>query len=156
MTHHTNDTFGNEASRPQDAIPAIPIEETQHTPADPQSEPPGDLKDLAELAATSQERPQASSPGETPPARAEAQRTPRRKSVRAKKARAKQPSPLDANEALHDLEERGFSEDEARRLIDISGRITQSAEAREAEATMRRLRFTRWLVEHGMLDEWSA
>jgi len=98
MTHHTNDTFGNEASRPQDAIP---IEEAQHAPADPQSEPPGDLKDLAELAETSQEQPQASPPGETPPARAEAQRPPRRKSVRAKKARARQPSPLNANEALH-------------------------------------------------------
>ncbi len=156
MTHHTNDTFGNEASRPQDAIPAIPIEETQHTPADPQSEPPGDLKDLAELAETSQERPQASPPGETPRTRSVGQKTPRRKTTRAKKPRTRQPSPQDASNAVHDLEERGFTEDEARRLIDISDRITQSAEVREAEATMRRLRFTRWLVEHGMLDEWSA
>ncbi len=156
MTHHTNDTFGNEASRPQDAIP---LEETRHNPAEPESQPPGDLKDLAELAETSQERSQASPAGETPPARAQAQRPPRRKSARAKKARAQQSAPLDANDALqdlHDLAACGFSEDEARRLIDISDRVTQSAEAREAEATMRRLRFTRWLVEHGMLDEWSA
>jgi len=148
MTHHTNDTFGNEASRPQDAIP---IEEAKHTPAEPQAEPPSDL---AELAETSPERTPATPAGETPPARAEAQRPPRRKSARPKKARARQP--LDPSDALHDLEERGFSEDEARRLIDISDRITQSAEAREAEAMMRRLRFTRWLVERGMLDEWSA
>jgi hypothetical protein len=151
MTHHTNDTFGNEASRPQDAIP---IEEAKLTPADPQAEVSSDLTDLAELAETSHEQTPASPADATPPAAA--QQPPRRKSVRAKKARARQPSPQDASGALQDLEERGFSEDEARRLIDISDRITQSAEAREAEAMMRRLRFTRWLVEHGMLDEWSA
>jgi hypothetical protein len=51
-----------------------------------------------------------------------------------------------------ELESQGFSETEALRLIDISKRLERSAEAREA----RRLRFTRWLVEQGILDEFSA
>jgi hypothetical protein len=51
-----------------------------------------------------------------------------------------------------ELESQGFSEVEALRLIDISKRLESSAEAREA----RRLRFTRWLVEQGILDEFSA
>jgi hypothetical protein len=156
MTHHTNDTFGNDASRPQDAIP---LEEAKRTSADPQAEPSRDLTDLSELAESSHEQSRANqaSPTDEPlPARKEAQRTSRRKTAGAKKPRARKPSPQAATDAVHDLEERGFTEDEARRLIDISDRITQSAEAREAEAMMRRLRFTRWLVEHGMLDEWSA
>ncbi|HEU0028865.1 MAG TPA: hypothetical protein VFQ25_17300 [Ktedonobacterales bacterium] len=54
--------------------------------------------------------------------------------------------------AVVELESQGFSEVEALRLIDISKRLESSAEAREA----RRLRFTRWLVEQGILDEFSA
>ena len=54
--------------------------------------------------------------------------------------------------AVIELESQGFSEDEALRLIDISKRMERSSEAREA----RRLRFTRWLVEQGILDEFSA
>ncbi len=54
--------------------------------------------------------------------------------------------------AVVELESQGFSEDEALRLIDISKRLESSTEAREA----RRLRFTRWLVEQGILDEFSA
>jgi hypothetical protein len=149
MTQHTNDTFGNEASRPQDAIP---IEQAQHEPAEPQAEPTGDLQDLAELAETSQPTPadEASATSER------AARPTRRKSSRARKSQAKEQTPLEPGRALQDLEARGFTEDEARRLIDISDRSAQSAEAREAEATLRRLMFTRWLVEHGRLDEWSA
>ncbi len=55
-----------------------------------------------------------------------------------------------------DLESQGFTPDEVRRLVLISDRAAHSAESRAAEAEMRRLRFTRWLIEHGVLDEWSA
>lgn len=55
-----------------------------------------------------------------------------------------------------DLASQGFTPDEVRRLVVVSDRQTQSDESQIAEATLRRLRFTRWLIEHGMLDEWSA
>lgn len=54
------------------------------------------------------------------------------------------------------LQAQGFTVDEAQRLIDISKRLETSAEARESEASLRRLRFTQWLIEHGILDEFSA
>ncbi len=54
--------------------------------------------------------------------------------------------------AVIELESQGFSEDEALRLIDFSKRLESSADARQA----RRLRFTRWLIEQGILDEFSA
>ncbi len=57
---------------------------------------------------------------------------------------------------LQELEAQGFTVDEAQRLLYISDRLATSREAREAEATLRRLRFTRWLIEHGVLDEFSA
>lgn len=73
---------------------------------------------------------------------------------------AKQPAELseesDKTVAVAELEAQGFTADEAARLIDVSGRVATSHEAREAEATLRRLRFTRWLVERGVLDEFSA
>jgi hypothetical protein len=55
-----------------------------------------------------------------------------------------------------DLERQGFSADEVSRLVLVSKRQEDSAESRFQEAALRRLRFTRWLVEHGRLDEWSA
>jgi hypothetical protein len=55
-----------------------------------------------------------------------------------------------------DLERQGFTADEVRRLVLVSKRQEDSTESRFAEAAMRRLRFTRWLIEHGRLDEWSA
>ena len=58
------------------------------------------------------------------------------------------------NEA--DLEQQGFTPDEVRRLVVVSDRLADSEESRGAEAEMRRLRFTRWLIQHGRLDEWSA
>jgi hypothetical protein len=58
--------------------------------------------------------------------------------------------------ARDELREKGFTEDEAARIIDLSTRLGSSREAREAEASLRRLRFTRWLIQHGMLDEFSA
>lgn len=57
---------------------------------------------------------------------------------------------------LNELEAQGFTHDEAIRLIHVSDRAATSGEALEAEATMRRLRFMRWLVERGLVDEWSA
>ena len=57
---------------------------------------------------------------------------------------------------LDELTAQGFTPDEAQRLLFISDRLATSREAREAEATLRRLRFTRWLIEHGVLDEFSA
>ena len=55
-----------------------------------------------------------------------------------------------------DLESQGFTPDEVRRLVVISDRVARSPESQDAEAALRRLRFTRWLVERGVLDEWSA
>lgn len=64
--------------------------------------------------------------------------------------------PEEDADVLGELEQRGFTTDEAIRLVHASARIATSKEAREAQATLRRLRFTRWLVEQGMLDEFSA
>lgn len=65
-------------------------------------------------------------------------------------------SESDETIAVSELEAQGFTTDEAIRLIHVSGRVATSREAREAEATLRRLRFTRWLIERGVLDEFSA
>lgn len=54
------------------------------------------------------------------------------------------------------LAAQGFTTDEAIRLIHASDRVASSREAREAEATLRRLRFTRWLIQQGLLDEFTA
>lgn len=67
-----------------------------------------------------------------------------------------QPDESDETGAVAELEAQGFTADEAIRLVHVSDRVATSREAREAEATLRRLRFTRWLVERGMLDEFSA
>ena len=48
---------------------------------------------------------------------------------------------------LRDLEAQGFTRDEANRLIDLSVRIN--------EVTLKRLQFTKWLVQRGLLDEFS-
>ncbi|HEY7984885.1 MAG TPA: hypothetical protein VID73_11995 [Ktedonobacterales bacterium] len=65
-----------------------------------------------------------------------------------------EPAPVAPSE--DDLERQGFTTDEVRRLVLVSKRQEDSTESRFAEAAMRRLRFTRWLIEHGRLDEWSA
>ncbi len=64
--------------------------------------------------------------------------------------------PENATGEVDELEAQGFTHDEAIRLLDFSDRAATSSEVLEAEAMMRRLRFTRWLVERGLLDEWSA
>lgn len=48
---------------------------------------------------------------------------------------------------MRELEARGFTPDEATRLIDLSVRIN--------EVTLKRLQFTKWLVDQGLLDEFS-
>ena len=65
-----------------------------------------------------------------------------------------EPVPVAALESQ--LESQGFTHAEALRLLDISDRLADSHEVRENEAFMRRLRFQRWLVERGLLDEFSA
>ena len=59
-------------------------------------------------------------------------------------------------EAMLKLEEQGFTADEALRLLSVSDRVTHSSEAVESETTLRRLRFTRWLVERGLLSEYPG
>jgi LPS O-antigen subunit length determinant protein (WzzB/FepE family) len=56
---------------------------------------------------------------------------------------------------MHALEELGFTQDEATRLLNVAVRLTHSDEARVAEATRKRLQFAKWLVEQGLLDEFS-
>ena len=53
---------------------------------------------------------------------------------------------------LRDLEAQGFTQDEANRLIDLSARINEGI---SNEPTLKRLQFTRWLVQRGLLDEFS-
>jgi hypothetical protein len=55
-----------------------------------------------------------------------------------------------------ELEAQGFSSDEAQRLIDMSKRLETSAEARASQAELKRLRFAQWLIERGILNEFSA
>lgn len=57
---------------------------------------------------------------------------------------------------LDELKAQGFTADEAIRLIHVSDRLANGREARESQTTLRRLRFTRWLIEHGVLDEFTA
>ena len=85
-------------------------------------------------------------------------RKPRQKAEGAKTKDAVQGTESSTGEVdeVDELEARGFTHDEAIRLIHVSDRAATSGEAQEAEAMLRRLRFTRWLVERGLLDEWSA
>ena len=74
----------------------------------------------------------------------------RRPSARKREKRAEVAAAAKARrerEELHLLETQGFTPDEAARLIRVED---------PNEAVMRRLRFQRWLVEHGLLDEFSA
>ena len=49
---------------------------------------------------------------------------------------------------LRKLEAQGFSEDEVNRLVELSERINAR--------TLKRLQFTKWLVDQGLLDEFSV
>jgi hypothetical protein len=59
-------------------------------------------------------------------------------------------------ESFAGLAAQGFSEGEAARLLEVSERALYSTEARESEAVMNRLRFTRWLVERGLINEFAV
>lgn len=151
MNQHTNDTFGNEASRPQDAVPVEKA--VEHSPDGAERGSPDDLaelRDLAEQAALG-----AASSGEPRVSASLAARPPQAESERASLLEMRERAPLNPSDALRALEDQGFSEAEALRLIAVTGRLEESPEARESEETRRRLCFTRWLVEHGKLDEWS-
>lgn len=54
------------------------------------------------------------------------------------------------------LAQEGFTPDEVARLLSMSERVAHSSEAQESEAVLRRLRFTRWLVEQGLLSEFPG
>lgn len=82
-------------------------------------------------------------------------RKPRQKAEGAKAKDAVQGTESSTGE-VDELQAQGFTHDEAIRLIHVSDQAANSGEAQEAEAVLRRLRFTRWLVERGLLDEWSA
>ncbi len=89
--------------------------------------------------------------------RPRARRTSRKPASTTEPARAQEPlsvSPLEAD--AMELEAQGFSADEAQRLIDMSKRLESSAEARASQAELKRLRFTQWLIERGILDEFSV
>jgi hypothetical protein len=76
----------------------------------------------------------------------------------AKKPRAtssRRPKNMDEG-PLAGLAAQGFSEGEAARLLEVSERAAYSAEARESEAVMNRLRFTRWLIERGLINEFAV
>ena len=49
---------------------------------------------------------------------------------------------------LRKLEAQGFSEGEVNRLVELSERLNAS--------TLKRLQFTKWLVDQGLLDEFSV
>lgn len=101
--------------------------------------------------------------GETP--RPRARRSPRKTASAQAAPTETAETPASAQEQLAlsaleadaiELESQGFSPDEAQRLIDISKRLETSAEARASQAELKRLRFTQWLIEHGILNEFSA
>jgi hypothetical protein len=158
MAHYTNDPLGPEGSRPQDAVPTDEAGRQASEPVtdhidDRGDQEPEDLNGLADLAPSSASNSTAEQPR---PPRRKRRTTSRRRDLDPAAAAISEAGSEDDGEALHDLEAKGFTPDEARRLIDITARLAQSAEAREAEATRRRLHFTRWLLDHGRLDEWSA
>jgi hypothetical protein len=86
-----------------------------------------------------------------PVAKPEAKRV--AKKPRANSAKRRERVPEDA---FAGLAAQGFSEGEAARLLEVSARAAYSTEARESEAVMNRLRFTRWLIERGVINEFAV
>ena len=157
MTQHINDAHGDEIIRPYDTAPAedarepASIEQPDVTAALPDASSASSASDDTEsLPDAPAKRARRKSNGASKPQAAKAPAGPESPAPPAQ-------STGDATgDAMQDLEAKGFTEAEAARLIYLSDHAAQSAEAREAEATLRRLRFTRWLIERGRLDEWSA
>jgi len=176
MSQQAQDTFGNETPREhgqgcnqgldhsrEDTV--VPIEQaTQgtrgHTPIEGMDQTLRELHTVATQATgeSALDVPTSETTSEATNAQMSAalREAAREAHIRDLRARRKHLAPLSSDSTVHELEGQGFTEDEALRLIAITGRLEDSAEAREAAATLHRLRFTRWLVEHGKLDEWSA
>lgn len=172
MSQHARDTFGNEASREQGrgqgsgqssnqglGQDAMPIEQALESAAGGQAagknavDREENLTELRGLA--TQASNQASNNVTDDDMRAALRQAAKAARGRELHADDERPGALSADDTLHTLEDQGFTEDEAMRLIAVTGRLEGSDEAREAAATLARLRFTRWLVEQGKLDEWS-
>lgn len=120
---------------------------------------PATQDELTEGATTKGESAQAAQESPRPRAR----RAPRKSAstppsiVESAATRAQEQLAVSALEAdAMELEAQGFSSDEAQRLIDMSRRLETSAEARASQAELKRLRFAQWLIERGILNEFSA
>ena len=121
----------------RDASPEdVPVEEASSHTEDPTEDPTEDrTEDIATMPVTPR-RPRRAKNTDTPDAQ--------RSSAGADDEDTTGPSREDD---LRDLEAQGFTRDEANRLIDLSVRIN--------EVTLKRLQFTKWLVQRGLLDEFS-
>ncbi len=114
----------------------VPVEEASSHTGDPTEDPTEDrTEDIATMPVTPR-RPRRAKNTDTPDAQ--------RSSAGADDEDTTGPSREDD---LRDLEAQGFTRDEANRLIDLSVRIN--------EVTLKRLQFTKWLVQRGLLDEFS-
>lgn len=114
----------------------VPVEEASSHTEDPTEDPTEDrTEDIATMPVTPR-RPRRAKNTDTPDAQ--------RSSAGADDEDITGPSREDD---LRDLEAQGFTRDEANRLIDLSVRIN--------EVTLKRLQFTKWLVQRGLLDEFS-
>lgn len=120
---------------------------------------PATQEDLAGAATSEGESAQAADESPRPRARRTTRKagSARPTTAEIKPAHAPEPLAVSALEAdAMELEAQGFSADEAQRLIDMSRRLESSAEARASQAELKRLRFAQWLIERGILNEFSA
>jgi hypothetical protein len=85
-----------------------------------------------------------------------AERSPAKPAARKPRATNAKRRESAQEESFAGLAAQGFSEGEAARLLEVSERAAYSIEARESEAVMNRLRFTRWLVERGLINEFAV
>ena len=141
-------TEGDElAEREAEARAGTGPDHTDEAPAEPKAELDTPNETLAEPRA-----------GQGPAPRRPRKASPKTRQQRHETGEAIAPLPRmrrSLTEEVSELQEQGFTEDEALQLISVSERVAHSGEAQEAEAALRRLRFTRWLVEHGVLDEFT-
>jgi hypothetical protein len=144
MNQRLSDTPEGEASSSQDSFASKPRKPTRRK-KDASSETPHADEQTA--------RSEPSASIEASPAKSSAKR-PRAKS--AKSATGAKRRKTMNNEPVADLTTQGFSAVEIERLLEVSARAALSTEARESEAVMNRLRFTRWLVERGVINEFAV
>jgi hypothetical protein len=141
MNQRLSDTPEGEASSSQDSLAPKPRKPARRK-KDASSETPHAEEQTA--------RSEPSASIEASPAKSSAKR-PRAKSATGAKRRKTM-----NNEPVADLTTQGFSAVEIERLLEVSARAALSTEARESEAVMNRLRFTRWLVERGVINEFAV